>query len=86
MEISENFGKQSLLIMKISVYLVFSYARKMLLHDEIIIFSRASLLNKIKNAFSGISLAISVKIIFLEPGKFENIQKLSPTFKNQRKA
>ena len=30
-------------------------------------------------------LAISVKIIFLEPGKFENIQKLSPTFKNYAK-
>ena len=48
-EISENFGKQSLLAMKISVYMVFSHTRKMLLHDEIIIFSRASLLNKIKN-------------------------------------
>ena len=32
------------------------------------------------------TLAISVKIIFLEPGKFENIKKLLPTFKNQRKA
>ena len=32
-----------------------------------------------------IALAISVKIIFLEPGKFENIQKLSSTFKNLRK-
>ena len=31
-------------------------------------------------------LAISVKIIFLEPGKFENIQKLSSTFQNLRKA
>ena len=32
------------------------------------------------------TLAISVKIIFLEPGKFENIQKLSYTFQNLRKA
>ena len=49
MEISKNFGKQSLLTVKISVYMVFSYARKMLQHDKIIIFSRASFLNKIKN-------------------------------------
>ena len=32
------------------------------------------------------TLAISVKIIFLEPGKFETIQKLSSTFKNLHKA
>ena len=32
------------------------------------------------------TLAISVNIIFLEPGKFENIQKLSSIFKNLRKA
>ena len=68
----------------------------MLLHDEII-FSRAFLLNKIKNgifstgklrrkhALSGIC-KISVKIIFLEPGKFQKTQKLSSTFKNLRKA
>ena len=32
------------------------------------------------------TLAISVKIIFLEPGKFQKTQKLSSTFKNLRKA
>ena len=69
----------------------------MLLHDEII-FSRASLLNKIKNGIFSTgklrrkfqefvkTLAISVKIIFLEPGKFQKTQKLSSTFKNLRKA
>ena len=71
----------------------------MLLHDEIIIFSRASVLKKMKMALSlnenlegnmlfqefVKTLAISVKIIFLESGKFENIQKLSSTFKNLRK-
>ena len=31
-------------------------------------------------------LEISVKMIFHEPGKFENIQKFSSTFKNLRKA
>ena len=29
---------------------------------------------------------ISVKMIFPEPGKFENIHKLSSTFRNLRKA
>ena len=32
------------------------------------------------------TLAILVKIIFLEPGKFENIQNLLSTFKNLCKA
>ena len=32
------------------------------------------------------TLEISVKMIFPEPGKFENFQKLSSTFKNLRKA
>ena len=32
------------------------------------------------------TLEISVKMIFPEPGKFENIQKLLSTFKNLRKA
>ena len=32
------------------------------------------------------TLAILVKIIFLEPGKFENVQKLLSTFKNICKA
>ena len=31
------------------------------------------------------TLQISVKMIFPEPGKFENIQKLSSTLKNLRK-
>ena len=31
-------------------------------------------------------LEISVKMIFPEPGKFENIQRLSSTLKNLRKA
>ena len=32
------------------------------------------------------TLEISVKMIFPEPGKFENIQRLSSTLKNLRKA
>ena len=32
------------------------------------------------------TLAVSVKVFFLEPGKFKIIKKLSSTFKNLRKS
>ena len=82
--------------MKLLVYMVFSYTENVITRQNYHLFKSFLIKENKKWHFFYTKtyketcffqefvtkLEISVKMIFLEPGKFENIQELSSTFKN----